>query len=53
MRRIYLGLKNRYGYTGSYSTIVRICHENSLVIKQKRHPNGITKADADPVNNIV
>lgn len=46
MRRIYLGLKNRYGYTGSYSTIVRICHENSLVIKQKRHPNGITKADA-------
>ena len=53
MRRIYLGLKNRYGYTGSYSTIVRICHKNSLVIKQKRHPNGITKADADPVNNIV
>lgn len=46
MRRIYLGVKNRYGYTGSYSTIVRICHENSLVIKQKRHPNGITKADA-------
>lgn len=46
MRRIYLGLKNRYGYTGGYSTIVRICHENGLVIKQKRHPNGITKADA-------
>ncbi len=46
MRRIYLGLKNRYGYTGSYRTIVRICHENNLVIKQKRHPNGITRADA-------
>ena len=24
MRRIYLGLKNRYGYTGGYRTIVRI-----------------------------
>lgn len=47
MRRIYLGLKNRYGYTGGYRTIVRICHENGLVIKQKRHPNGITKADAE------
>lgn len=46
MKRIYLGLKNRYGYTGGYRTIVRICHENGLVIKQKRHPNGITKADA-------
>lgn len=46
MKRIYLGLKNRYGYTGGYRTIVRICHENGLVIKQKRRPNGITKADA-------
>lgn len=46
MKRIYLGLKNRYSYTGSYRTIVRICRENGLVIRRKRHPNGITKADA-------
>lgn len=46
LKRIYLGLKNRYGYTGSYHTIVRICHENGLVIKRKRRPNGITRADA-------
>ncbi len=46
MKRIYLGLKNRYSYTGSYCTIVRICRDNGLVIKQKRRPNGITHADA-------
>ncbi len=26
--------------------IVRICRKNGLVIKRKRHPNGITRADA-------
>lgn len=46
MKRLYLGLKNRYSYTGSYRTIVRICRENGLVIRRKRHPNGITRADA-------
>ncbi len=46
MKRIYMGLTYRFGYTGSYNTIVRICHENGLVIKRKRRPNSITKADA-------
>ena len=41
-----MGLTYRFGYTGSYNTIVRICHENGLVIKRKRRPNSITKADA-------
>ena len=45
MKRIYLGVKNRFGYTGSYNTILRICHLNGLVIKQKRRPKSITKAD--------
>ena len=38
--------KNRYSYTCSYRIIVRICLENGLVIKQNRHPNNITRADA-------
>lgn len=46
MNRIYLGLKERYDYTGSYCTIARICRENGLVIRRKRRPNGITHADA-------
>ena len=47
MKRIYLALKNDCGYTGSYRTVVRVCHENGLVIRKKRRPNGITHADRD------
>ena len=47
IRRIYLALKNNRAYTGSYRTVVRICHENGLAIKKKRRPNGITHADRD------
>ena len=55
MKRIYLGVKNRFGYTGSYNTILRICHLNGLVIKQKRHPKSITKADeaAQKAENLI
>ena len=55
MKRIYLGLKTRFGYTGSYYTVTRICHDNGLVIKQKRRPKGITKADeaAQKSENLI
>ena len=55
MKRIYLGVKNRFGYTGSYNTILRICHLNGLVIKQKRRPKSITKADeaAQKAENLI
>ena len=46
VRRIYLALKLKYGYEGSYSTVNRICHANGLIIRRKRRPNGITHADA-------
>lgn len=45
--RIYLYLKNNKGYTGGYSRILRICKKNNLIIKQRRKPNGITKADRE------
>lgn len=53
--RIYLALQNRYGYDGSYRTVVRVCHENGLVIRRKRHPNGITHAnkDAEKSENLI
>jgi len=47
VRRIFQYLKNNKGYKGSYSTIYRICQENNLMIKYKRRPKGITKADAE------
>lgn len=47
MRRIYLGLKTRRNYKGSYRTITRICHENNLVIKRKKGPKSLTKADSE------
>ena len=55
MKRIYLGVKNRFWYTGSYNTILRICHLKGLVIKQKRRPKSITKADeaAQKAENLI
>ena len=47
VNRIYLYLKNNDGYTGSYSTIHRICRENNLIIRYKRRPKSLTKADSE------
>jgi transposase InsO family protein len=47
VQRIFLDLKINYGFKGSYSTIHRICKENRLILKVKRRPNAITKADRD------
>ena len=47
VNRIYLYLKNNCGYTGSYSTIYRICRDNNLIIRYKRQPKGLTKADSE------
>lgn len=46
VRRIFLALRNRKLYSGGYRRILRICRKNGLMIHRKRHPNGITKADA-------
>jgi transposase InsO family protein len=46
VRRIYDALRLTKGYEGSLSTVYRTCKENGLMIKRKRKPNGITKADA-------
>lgn len=53
--RIFLYLRNNKGYTGGYGRILRICKENNLIIKQRRKPNGITKADneAQKSENLI
>ena len=47
VRRIYLALRNNKGYTGSYSTVCRVCRENGITLKKKRNPNSLTEADKD------
>jgi transposase InsO family protein len=47
VRRIYDYLRLNRNYHGSLRTIYRICKENNLMIRMKRKPNGITKADAE------
>jgi transposase InsO family protein len=47
VRRIYDALRLTKGYEGSYSTVYRACKENGLMIKRKRRPNGLTKADSE------
>jgi transposase InsO family protein len=47
VRRIFLALRNNKGYTESYSTVCRVCRKNSITLKKKRKPNGLTKADAE------
>ena len=45
-RRIFLALRYNKGYTGSYSTVCRVCRKNGITQKKKRRPNGLTRADA-------
>ncbi|MDD3889441.1 MAG: IS3 family transposase [Syntrophomonadaceae bacterium] len=47
VKRMYKYLRNYKAYEGSYSTIYRICKENNLMIRCKRRPKGITKADSE------
>lgn len=47
VRRIFLALRNQKGYSGGYRRILRLCRENNLMIHNKRHPNGITRADKE------
>lgn len=44
-RRVHLALQQQ-GEDVSYSTVFRTMKENNLLHKTKRHPNGITRADA-------
>lgn len=46
-KRLYDYLRINSGYEGSYSKVRRVCKENNLIIKMRRKPNGITKADAE------
>lgn len=45
VRRIYEYLRLNKGYTGGQHRISRICRENGLLIRKKRHPHGLTRAD--------
>lgn len=47
VQRLYLALRNNYGYEGSQATIYRVCRENNLLIHRKTSTRGITKADAE------
>jgi transposase InsO family protein len=55
LKRIYLALRNQYGYTGSYSTVCRICRKNGLTHKKRRKPNALTKEDrkAQKSENLI
>lgn len=46
VRRIYLHMKLKDKSTVGYRRVLRICKENNLTIRRKRHPNGITREDA-------
>lgn len=55
VRRIWLYLRNNFKCMFSYSTVLRICRENNLVIHYKRRPKSITKADpeAQKADNLI
>jgi transposase InsO family protein len=55
-RRVFLRLKQeKYGYSGSYSTVYRVMKANGLLQKRKRIPNGITSEDyaAQKSENLI
>jgi transposase InsO family protein len=47
VKRIFLALRNNKGYTGSYSTVCRVCRENGITLPKKKNPNSLTKADKE------
>lgn len=55
VRRIWLYLRNNLQCPLSYSTILRICRENNLVIHYKRRPNSLTESDpeAQKADNLI
>ena len=55
VRRIFDALRNYHSFKGSYSTIYRICKKSNLIIRYKRRPKGITKADseAEKAENLI
>ena len=46
VKRIFLALVINKSYQGSYSTVLRVCRENGLIIKHKRRPKSLTRPDA-------
>ena len=55
VNRIFLKLKQDYDYQGSERTVYRVCKDNNLIIKKKKRPNALTKADrnAQKSENII
>lgn len=55
VRRIIWWLRLYRDYTGGDRRIYRICRENNLMIRPKRRPNGITRADhaAQKSENLI
>lgn len=55
VRRMIAWLRLHRGYTGGDRRIYRICREHHLIIRPKRRPNRITKADrqAEKAENLI
>lgn len=53
--RIYLHLRLYQDYTGSYYLILKLCKMHHLMLKKKRHSQGLTKADlaAQASENLI
>lgn len=53
--RIFLYLQLYQGYTGSYYVILNLCKKHNLMLKKKRNPKGLTKADrtAQASENLI
>jgi len=53
--RIYLDLQLNHGYKGSYYLILKLCKKHHLMLKKKRRPKGLTKADpaAQASENLI
>lgn len=55
VQRIFLALRNNKGYAGSYSTVCRVCRENSITLPKKKSPNSVTEAgkEAQKRENLI
>lgn len=45
--RLLIAIRNDYDIDISRSTLYRVCNTYGLLVKKKRKPNGLTKADKD------
>jgi Transposase and inactivated derivatives len=53
--RIYLDLQLHHSYKGSYYLVLKLCKLHHFMLKKKRRPKGLTKADpaAQASENLI